>query len=155
MNYIRKVARYLGYAGASFIFIMCLLTTFDVGGRYFFNAPITGTTEISGLMLIIVASFGFGWCALEGKHVAVDILMMHMPKKFQYIMDMIFLFIIFFLYATITVWTAIEAKDNETVSSLLRIPEAPFFWLFTLGWLLFVVSVAVVIIENMRSEVAK
>lgn len=155
MKYIHTICRYMGYVATSFIALMTLITTADVCGRYFFNQPLGGVTEISGLMLVVVVSLGLAWCAIERKHVAVDILMMHMPKKFQFITDTVFYVTIFFLFGIITWRTVIEATEADQVSSLLRIPLTPFYWLFVVGLAMFSVAVLAVVIENIGNEVKK
>jgi TRAP-type transport system small permease protein len=145
----------MGYIGTFFIGIMTLLTVADVCGRYFFNQPLGGVTEVSGLLLVIVVTMGFAWNAIEGKHVSVDILMMHMPKKFQFIMNTTFLFVIFFIFGIITWRTIIEATEADQVSSLLRIPLTPFMWLLVVGLVMFCVATLTVAINNLVNEVKK
>ncbi len=155
MKVVHAICRYMGYIATFFVGIMTLITVVDVGGRYFFNEPLGGATEISGLLLVIVTSLGLAWCAIERKHVAVDILMMHMPKKFQRVTEDIFFFIIFLLFAVITVVTGREALEADQVSSLLRIPLNPFYWLFVVGLAMLTIATLVLLIENIIEEVKK
>ena len=54
----RSLSTYLSYIGNIALALMMLLTTADVLGRYFFNAPVLGAYEITEyLMLIMVFSF--------------------------------------------------------------------------------------------------
>jgi TRAP-type transport system small permease protein len=155
MKVIHNICRYMGYIATFFVGIMTLLTVADVSGRYFFNQPLGGVTEISGLLLVIVVSLGLAWCAIERTHVSVDIVMMHMPKKFQRITENIFMLIIFVLFGTITWFTAREASEADQVSSLLRIPLTPFYWLFVVGLAMLTIATLVVFIENITNEVKK
>jgi TRAP-type transport system small permease protein len=155
MKVVHTICRYMGYIATFFIGIMTLITVADVCGRYFFNQPLGGVTEISGLLLVIVVTLGFAWNAIEGKHVSVDILMMHTPKKFQFTMDTIFLFVIFFVIGIITWRTVIEAVEADQVSSLLRIPLTPFMWLLVIGLAMFCVATLTVAINNIVNEVKK
>lgn len=155
MKYVHLIARYMGYVATGFVGLMTLLTVADICGRFFFNQPITGVTELSALMLVVVVTMGFGWCAIERKHVSVDIVMSRMPKKMQSVTELIFLVITFILFGIITWRTAIEATEADQYSSLLRIPTTPFFWLLVVGWTVFCLSVLVVFIEDIRGEVKK
>jgi TRAP-type transport system small permease protein len=155
MKVVRTICLYMGYIATFFIGVMTLITVADVSGRYFFNQPIGGVTEMSGLLLVIVVTMGFAWNAIEGKHVAVDILMMHMPKKFQFIVDEIFLFLIVFVFGIITWRTVIEATEADQVSSLLRIPLTPFMWLLVIGLAMFCIATLTVAINNLVKEVEK
>ena len=52
-KFIHSVSKYMAIVAAVVLGVMMLLTTADVTGRYFFNAPINGTWEIVGLLLIL------------------------------------------------------------------------------------------------------
>jgi TRAP-type C4-dicarboxylate transport system permease small subunit len=155
MKYIYAVIRYLGYISTAFVGLMTLLTVADVGGRYIFDNPIGGVTELSPLMLVVIVAMGLGWCALERKHVKVDILASRLPQKFQYITDNIFLVIGFILFGIITWRTVLEALEINQTTSLLGISFTPFYWLFSIGLLIFCISILVILIENLREGARK
>lgn len=72
-TWLARVAAALGaVASASLVFLMCL-TFADVVGRYFLNAPITFTVELTELMMGLVVMLGVAWVTLNDGHISVDI----------------------------------------------------------------------------------
>jgi TRAP-type C4-dicarboxylate transport system permease small subunit len=56
------------------LFVMLLLSTADVVGRYFFNSPLSGSQEISEILLPGVVLLGWAYAQRLKVHVSVDIL---------------------------------------------------------------------------------
>ena len=59
------------------------LTVIDVVGRYLFNAPLVGATELTELLLAAVIFLGLPAVALSEEHVTVDLLTDRMPARVQ------------------------------------------------------------------------
>lgn len=83
-------ARLLGRAGMALAVIggvvlitMMGLTVCDVIGRYLFNAPIKGASELTEVLLCTVIFLGLGAVALKEDHVTVDLLTDKMPNAVQ------------------------------------------------------------------------
>jgi TRAP-type C4-dicarboxylate transport system permease small subunit len=138
----------MGYVSALAIMVLMLLVTGNVCGRYFFNAPITGTPEIACLLMIIIVFPALAWVALEGKHIKVDFIMERFSQRVQVITDSIILLISLGIYSIIT-WTSFPAAIKSTdVSSLLSIPQAPFYWVMAVGWAVFCLSILALVIKK-------
>ena len=135
--------------------LMMLLTVADVFLRYFFNSPITGTTEITEFMMVIVVFPALGWCAITRRHVKVDLLVLYLPRKVQTIIDTITLLATLGIFIIITWQSFLEAMDVSTTTALLSLPHYPFYWVLTFGLALFCFSIATLIIENIVEEVNK
>ena len=69
--------------GATLLPVLMLLIVADVIGRYFFNAPIKGTTEISELVLLTVILLAAGYTMSVGEHVAVEALISRLRHRVQ------------------------------------------------------------------------
>jgi TRAP-type C4-dicarboxylate transport system permease small subunit len=134
---------------------MMMLTVTDVFLRYFFNAPISGTTEITEFMLVIVVFPALAWCAVTGKHVKVDLLMTHFPPRVQAIVDSITLLLVFGIFVIITWQSFLESKVVDSSTSLLGLPSAPFYWAMTVGLVLFCLAIATLVIENIAKGVKR
>jgi TRAP-type C4-dicarboxylate transport system permease small subunit len=124
------------YVSATFLFLMMVLTGLDVTGRYFFNAPVQGSFEITTLFMSIIVALGLSYCALEKAHVRVDIITMNLSQKVQTILDCITNFFSFALCALIT-WQiiprAVNMIDANITTLVLRIPVFPFVFIVCLG----------------------
>jgi TRAP-type C4-dicarboxylate transport system permease small subunit len=155
MKVLGSISRWMGYVSAAAIIILMLLVTVNVIGRYFFNSPITGAPEIACLLMIIVVFPALAWVALEGKHVRVDFIMDRFSPVVQAITDGIMLIISLGIYAIISWRSFLAAMKSTDVSSLLSIPQAPFYWVMTVGWALFSISIVALIIKNIAVVVKK
>ena len=67
----------------SSVLLMALmfLTAADVIGRFFFNKPITGTYELTGLLLAVMIFFSLGAGQLQRNHIEIDFLQNGCPKE--------------------------------------------------------------------------
>jgi TRAP-type C4-dicarboxylate transport system permease small subunit len=62
------------YVSTGLLFVMLLLSTADVLGRYFFNSPLSGSQEISEILLPGVVLLGWAYAQRLKVHVSVDLL---------------------------------------------------------------------------------
>ncbi|MGI9952860.1 TRAP transporter small permease [Moorellaceae bacterium AZ2] len=152
---ISAVSRWVGAAGSLIIFVMMALTVADVCGRYFFNRPVNGAVELVEFMMIVIVFPALAWCVMEDKHVAVDILMSRLSERVQSVTGVITLLLSLGTYAVITWATIQETLQVNTRTGLLRIPHAPFYWVMSIGLVLFCVAVAVQLVSNLGKVMKK
>lgn len=155
MKIIHLLSRLFGYVSTGVLGLMMMLTVADVFLRYFFNAPISGTTEITEFMLVVVVFPALAWCAVTGKHVKVDLIMTHFPPQVQAIVDSITLFLGLGIFVIITWQSFLESKVVDSTTSLLGLPSAPFYWVMTVGLVLFCLAIATLVIENIVKVVKR
>ncbi|MGM0535264.1 MAG: TRAP transporter small permease [Pseudomonadota bacterium] len=113
-----------GVAGAT-LFGMMLLTTADVGGRYFFNAPILGTVELTQLMLAALVFLSLPVVCWRQEHVSVDLLDAIFPARLIWGRE-----VVVNLLVTVALWVmaqrvwalAERAFSWGDVTEFLRIP---------------------------------
>jgi TRAP-type C4-dicarboxylate transport system permease small subunit len=150
---VNDVSRWLSYLGAFALFLMMLLTTVDVIGRYFFRSPIPGGTEITEAMMVVIAFPVLAWCAAKRKHVEVEILMSRFSKKVQAITSVITTFAILAIYTLVTWQSFVYSENVTTVASLLRFPLYPFYWVLTAGFAVLCLVVLIQLIESIVKAV--
>ena len=155
MKIIHLLSKWFAYVATGVLGLMMMLTVADVFMRTFFNAPITGTTEVTEFMMVIVVFPALAWCAVKRRHIQVDLLVSHLPPRIQTIIDSITLFLALCTYIIITWHSVIESMDVETTTSLLNLPHAPFYWVLTAGFALFCLSIVTLLIENFMKEVKR
>ena len=155
MRIINLLSRLFGYVSTGVLGLMMLLTVADVFLRFVFNAPISGTTEITEFMLVVVVFPALAWCAVTGKMVKVDLLMAHFPSRVQAIVDSITLFLALGVFVIITWQSFLESKVVDSSTSLLGLPSAPFYWVMTVGLVLFCLAIATLVIENIIKGVKR
>lgn len=148
MKILDPLSRWMGYVSAVVIGLLMLVVVADVCGRYFLNSPITGASELASFMMIVVVFPALAWAALTGKHVKVDILVAHFPPRAQAILDSITLLAALGMFVVITWRSVLESMAVHNVTSLLRVPHAPFYWVMSVSLAIFCLSIIVLVIKR-------
>ena len=116
--------------------VLMLLGTADVLGRYFINRPITGTREISSILVVGIVVFSWAYVQSLKGHLTIDFVVFQLPPLVQVIMEIIVLFISLAVFGTIT-WQsakiAIRYWEIGYLVPTIQIPLAPFQLLVTFG----------------------
>lgn len=134
------VVTFAAYLAGIVLLLLALLTTADVVGRYFFNAPIIGVFDLTHFSVLIMVFLGLGYCGFRGGHVAIELLYDRLNRRTARILDRLINLIgciLFVVIAWQTVVQSIDVKEYGEASQLLLIPYYPFYWLLALGALLF------------------
>ncbi|MBP1851458.1 TRAP transporter small permease [Rhizobium halophytocola] len=72
--------RAIAWLCAALLVAMMLITVADVVGRYLFNSPLPGATELTGLLLSAVIFVGLPAVCFDEEHVTVDLLVDRLPE---------------------------------------------------------------------------
>jgi len=135
--------------------VLMLLTVVDVFLRYFFNAPITGATEISRLLMIIIVFPALGWAAIDRVHIRVDLVVSRIPPKLQAIFGSITFLFALVTYSIITWQSFLEATVVNRQTSLLHLSFTPFYWVMSVGLAIFCLAIAALVVEDIAKAVKK
>jgi TRAP-type C4-dicarboxylate transport system permease small subunit len=138
----------MGYVSAVVIGLLMMVVVADVCGRYFFNSPIMGASELACFLMIIIVFPALAWAALTEKHVKVDILVSRFPPRVQAIFSSVTLLIVLGIFVIITWRSVLESMAVHNVTSLLRLPHAPFYWIMTVGLAVFCLSIVALVIKR-------
>jgi TRAP-type C4-dicarboxylate transport system permease small subunit len=152
MKIISSIARYLDYVACFVLFALIVLTMTHVISDYFFGHPIAGTIEISSFMLAIIMALGLSSAAVERRHIKVDLLMMHLPKKLQLVIDTAIAIATSVLLAIMTWANYTGAMSVWRTYSVLNIPERPFRLAFTACLGVLCICTLAVMIDNLRKR---
>lgn len=155
MKLIHVLSKYAGYIATVVLGLMMLLTVADVFMRYFFNSPITGTTEITQLMMVIVVFLSLPWGGVTGSHVKVDLFVGRFGRRTRAIFDVVTLLLSLFIFAIIAWRSLLESMQIETTTSLLGVPHAPFYYILTLGFTLLTLVVVTLFVDACRKVLGK
>jgi TRAP-type transport system small permease protein len=136
----KSLSTYLSYIGNFALAGMMLLTTTDVVGRYFFNAPVLGAYEITEYLMLIMV-FSFLALAQSAKvHINVDIVFNHLPAGLRHFLQRFNHFICLLMMILVT-WMSVlrvfELRRTGEASVLLKIPDYPFAAFLVIGCLVF------------------
>lgn len=113
---------------AVLLMTMMALTVCDVLGRYLFNAPLRGATEVTELLLAAVIFIGLPAVTLDREHITVDLLterLSHAPKAvLQAAMTLVSAVVLGVIAWRLWLVAAQVGGYNGTTPSL-KIPLAP------------------------------
>ncbi|MBW1978724.1 MAG: TRAP transporter small permease [Deltaproteobacteria bacterium] len=145
--YLKKVAdtiariayplgRAINYGGGFFLLILMLLVVVHVAGRYFFNRPVPGTVELIEFLMTFVVFLGFGYCAMHGGNVRVDLFVSLLPERTQKAIDAVTSLFSIGVVTLITWEGLVQARslwECRHVSGVLHIPHFPFLIVLVVG----------------------
>lgn len=133
---VENATNILCYVGMGMLVVLMLLGAGDVIGRYFFNKPITGTREISEILLAGVVFFGWSYTQLQRGHVSVGTFVARLRPRARAIIASItslIALIIFGLMAWQAAERAIATWKGGRLINTIFIPVAPFQLFVSVG----------------------
>ncbi|WP_158260077.1 TRAP transporter small permease [Zobellella endophytica] len=119
--------RLLNLLAALMLLLMMLLTTVDVLGRYLFNRPVVGASELIEIMLAAAIFLVLPTITWHREHVAVDLAEPYLPRLVRRLRDRLcHLFMTAGVaWMAMTVWKLAErAARYNSVTEYLAIPSA-------------------------------
>jgi len=147
VNWICEVANYGAIAGVA---VMMLLTVADVFMRFALKSPITGVTEITEYMMIVLV-LGMGLCAILGRNIYVDLVIGRMSKRGQAVMDIVNQVIGLGAISLLTWQTfaaGLYARSYQVTSAMLQIPDFIFYVIFTLCYGVLGIAMIALIVKD-------
>jgi TRAP-type C4-dicarboxylate transport system permease small subunit len=141
---ITEVAVWIGYITIAAIVLIVFV---DVCGRYLLNKPLIGSYELVEQTMIILGGSAIMYAAVEGGHVAVDILASKFPRHTQIIMQRIFSLLGFGAWSVVAYSVYLDGlylmKSSLTMAFFLQVSPAPFVFILATG--LFLCSLTLLI----------
>ncbi|MDC7125580.1 MAG: TRAP transporter small permease [Spirochaetales bacterium] len=141
-------------AGTVLVFIM-LLTTIDVIFRFFFNAPITGASEITQRFIIFAGFLGMGWCALNNQHIKVGLIIDRLSPGMQKFFDIVNFIIVGIVGGIISKESfkqALLVKKMNVQSQLLGIPNFPFYIVVSISYLILTITIVFLLVYKILNK---
>lgn len=155
---IFSLSRALNIVGVSTLMVMMVLTVADVSLRYLVNQPVPGAFELTEFLMVILASFGLAYTALQNGHVTVDLVLERFSPKTQAFIDTITCLISIGVFATVT-WASILYARSEwkakAVSTVLLLPRFPFILVVVLGSAVLCLAILVNLLNSLNKVVKK
>ena len=133
---IRWLALLLESISALTLFALMMITCVDVVGRYLFNSPLTGSTELTEMALAIVVFSVLPIISWRNDHVVVDLLDRWVPPALHMVRTYLFNLAIAVALAYVGKRIHVLAERSisyEEVSEYLAIP---------LGWIMYLIAYA-------------
>ena len=115
---------------------MMLLTSLDVLGRYVFKHPISGTADITEVMMVVIVFLALSDTASSGGHISVEVVTSQLSRRKQHFMKMVTLFFSGLISAVLA-WrlgsNALYTLNNPEYTDVLALPIAPFLCISAAG----------------------
>lgn len=106
-----------------------MVSVVDVVGRYVFNRPLPGSSEITEILMAILIYAGLPLVSLRRAHIAVDLLDSLTPPAIARIRDVIVNLLSVFVLAIVAwrLWAyADQIRSSKDITEYLKLPLAPF-----------------------------
>lgn len=153
MKIISSISRVMCYVSMGVVGIMVLSNVLDIFMRYIFSRPITGAVEAAEYMMVCVVFFGLALCALQEKHVRVELAMSRFSPKVQAIIDII-VYLLSLGLCVILSWQSLlesfaQHRENFT-SQFLKVPTFPFYVVEAIGFAALCLAIVTLLIRKVE-----
>ncbi len=155
---VHRLGRVMNFFGLGILCLMMLLTVADVLFRYTLNQSILGTIELTEYMMLIIFFFGFAWCQLNKRHVRIDFLVKHFPRRIQALFDCIAGLLGVSIFSLVAWQGFIGVRDVlefHKTSDVLKIPAYPFHFVLAFGSSIFCLVLFFELIGSIREVIKK
>ena len=109
-----------------------LVTCVDVIGRYFFDAPLKGSIEITEMLLVSTFFTAFPIVTCKRQHIVINILDSHLSDTFKHAVNLfsqIMICLLVFIVAYSTEKTEAKALRYNLVTEYFEIPQVYIIYL--------------------------
>ena len=122
----------LGAVSATVLFLMMMVTTVDVIGRYLFNKPLAGGFELTEMMLAALIYCGLPLVSKRREHIVIDTFDSFMSRAVKRFFD-VFADVVCFLTLSgigyLIFRRAARVAEYGDTTSVLKLPLAPVAYL--------------------------
>lgn len=122
----------LGAVSATVLFLMMMVTTVDVIGRYVFNKPLAGGFELTEMMLAALIYCGLPLVSKRREHIVIDTFDPFMSRTVKRYLDVIADLVCFLTLSGIGYLIfrrAARVAEYGDTTSVLKLPLAPVAYL--------------------------
>lgn len=120
------------------LLILIFMTSANVLLRIFWK-PIPGTFELMGYFGALLAAFALGYTQMQGKHIAVDVLVAKFPAKAKIFLRVVNNLVCCLLFSLAGWQIGAKAsilREYGEVTETLRIPYYPFTYAVAVGFII-------------------
>jgi len=143
LGYIDRIVRFVALWGGGLMIVSLMgITVIDVILRYFFNSPIFGARDVSKLIMLTVVALSVAYSARTGGQVSIELFSNMMgPRIIRW--TEVFVRFIAMVMLIILAWrlwlSGLNASEFGEASLALEIPFKPFYFILSLGMLLYAI----------------
>lgn len=127
-----KPVSFLNALSATTLMAILILTAVDVVGRYGFNSPVRGKTELTRVLMAIMITLALPGAILRGHSIVVDLLDAFFSRPIALIRDLLMNTLCAGAMFTLAYWVyllGLRQQRWNNVTDLLNIPTHPVTFL--------------------------
>ncbi|GAB3063874.1 TRAP transporter small permease [Virgibacillus ainsalahensis] len=150
---IEPINRFASYIACFLVFCLMLLTFSDVTGRFLIR-PVTGTYELTGILLALTVFLGLGYTQIKKGHISIGILVEKFSSRVQAIIESVTYFVVLITLILMTQQTFIYASRSiNDRTGELQLPEYVFIIIAGVGVLLFALTIVLDLLKALQKVV--
>lgn len=120
--------------GAVVLFLVCILSTYSVIGRWLFSAPVLGDVELVQMGAAISIAACLPYAQMRNAHIIVDFFTLKAPLKLRRFLDVFAALLLAFCAAILAWRSSVGGIDTYQYGESSMILAWPLWWSFiTLG----------------------
>jgi TRAP-type C4-dicarboxylate transport system permease small subunit len=150
-----RAVRILSMVAMGIIVVMMLLTVAEVIMRYTLNRVIFGSMEITEFLMTALV-LAMAWCALQGKHVKVELVITNFPQRAQSVIGSI-AYVLSLGFCFLVAWQnamqALSVQQTDQVTNALRLPLYPFYFLISFGFAILCLAIVILLVKTIIKAV--
>jgi TRAP-type C4-dicarboxylate transport system permease small subunit len=139
-----SINRLLTHLGSIALALLMFLTVADVFGRYFFNRPVSGTFELTEMLMVPIVFLALGLAQHHNEHISLDLAYNYFPsrqkKEVDVIVDLVNLVVVVAITWQLYEYSVRMSEGNYT-TAVLQLPIHPFVILAIAGTASYVLAI--------------
>jgi TRAP-type C4-dicarboxylate transport system permease small subunit len=136
---VKRISEWMVVVSCVMLAIMMFVSTADVIGRYFFDKPLEGSWELTGMSLVVCGSFAMAYTQFVKGHIQINIICDRLSRRWRAGVY-IFSYTVCIIACALVVWQAGtrmvdyfgKTVGGETIS--LGMPIWPFMLAMVIGF---------------------
>lgn len=138
MRLFDRLLRLLALASGGILLLLMVYTVLDVVLRYLFNAPFSGSLEVTEFAMALIVFLAIAHCGWTGGHISVDLFEAALARPGLRYLPAVLSLTGAILFAVIAWCVVVETLATlGQVSNMLRMPHYPFRFAVAFGSAMF------------------
>jgi len=121
--------RLLTHIGSIALALLMFLTVADVFGRYLLNLPVSGTFELTEMLMVLIVFLALGLAQHHNEHISLDLAYNYFPSRLKNGTDVVVDLVNVVVVVAIT-WQlydySVRMLDGNYTTAVLQLPIHPF-----------------------------
>lgn len=151
---VTNPSKILNYIGSVVLFMLVIMTTIDVTGRYLFSKPLPATYELTQFMFSITVFFGMAYFGIIKRHIRINLLVDKFPTAAQNIIDTTTGLLSLGMCIVLSWQAFVQARVlqlDKLRSDIWHIPIFPFQFLIALALAIFAMVLLADFLESLAT----